>query len=162
MNSLISMLILFSLYIPANLTASCWEDFPWGKSEGSTVKQEWIKTTVMSGLTSYVEIQNIDGGLVKTQYVFLNSNLVKLVMTIHSTVYPIKQQAELLWGACFEYLGPAPYDDLFHTTTWNREDLDTWAVAGRKGNLLWISAGYIPTRSILLKAIGEGKLQLIY
>lgn len=60
-----SVLFFIALIIPFNLKASCWEDYRWGKSEMSTVKDDWIKTNVMSGLISYVEIQNIDGGQVK-------------------------------------------------------------------------------------------------
>ena len=36
MNLLISALILLSLNIPADLSASCWEDYPWGKPEKTT------------------------------------------------------------------------------------------------------------------------------
>ena len=162
MNLLISALILLSLYIPADLSASCWEDYPWGKSEKTTVEQDWIKTIVMSWLTSYVEIQNIDGVQIKTQYIFLNSYLAQIARTIHSTAYSLKQQADLLWGPCYNTLGPSEVAEYLNTSNWIREDLNTWAVAGRKGNLLWISAGYIPARSILLDTIGEAKLQLIY
>ena len=79
-----------------------------GKSEMTMVKNNWIKTNVMSGLTSYVKIQNIDGGQVKTQYIFLNGNLVELVMTVHSIIYSLIEQNEMLCGPSFEFIGPEP------------------------------------------------------
>ena len=62
MRIIIFVLFVFSIITPSKLNASCWEGYPWGKSEITTVESDWIKTIVMSELTSYVAIQNIDGG----------------------------------------------------------------------------------------------------
>ena len=157
---LISALILSSLYAPEKLSASCWDDYPWGKSESTSVKPDWILTSTLSGFNSYVEIQKIDGGQINTQFVFLKGELVQIAMTIRSLVYSDEQLANLLWDPCNKILGPSSLVGNFYN--WNRKDLNTWAAAGAKGNLLWVMALYEPFSNTIFSAIGNGDIQLIY
>ena len=104
--------IIFFIYlfmIPLHISASCWGEYPWGKSEITTVNNEWIKTIIKRGFTSYVEIQDIDGGQVKTQYVFLNCEFVQVVRTIYSIILSDKQLASVLWDPCIKFLGSPSY-----------------------------------------------------
>ena len=157
---LISDLILLSLYAPEKLSASCWDDYPWGKSESTSVQPDWILTSALSGFNSYVEIQKIDGGQINTQYVFLKGELVQIAMTIRSLVYSDERLADLLWIPCNKILGPASLIGDFYN--WNRKDLNTWAAAGVKPNLIWVMALYEPKSNTIFSAIGEGDIQLIY
>ena len=135
MGILKSALFFLVLIIPLNLSASCWEDYPWGKSESTSVKPDWILTSALSEFNSYVEIQKIDGGQINTQYVFLKGELVQIAMTIRSIVYSDEQLANLLWNPCNKILGPSSLVGNFYN--WNRKDLNTWAAAGVKANLIW-------------------------
>lgn len=110
MSILKSALFFLVLIIPLNLSASCWEDYPWGKSESTSVKPDWILTSALSEFNSYVEIQKIDGGQINTQYVFLKGELVQIAMTIRSIVYSDEQLANLLWNPCNKILGPSSLD----------------------------------------------------
>lgn len=160
MNILISVLILFSLYDPVISIASCWEDYPWGKAELSTVQPNWILTSSKGGFTSYVENQIIDGGQINTQYVFLKSELVQIAMTVRSIVYSDEQLANLLWNPCNKILGPSSLVGNFYN--WDRKDLNTWAAAGVKANLIWVMALYEPKSNTIFSAIGNGEIPSIY
>ena len=160
MSILKSALFFLVLIIPLNLSASCWEDYPWGKSESTSVKPDWILTSALSEFNSYVEIQKIDGGQINTQYVFLKGELVQIAMTIRSIVYSDEQLANLLWNPCNKILGPASLIGDFYN--WNRKDLNTWAAAGVKPNLIWVMALYEPKSNTIFSAIGDGDIQLIY
>ena len=157
---LISDLILLSLYAPEKLSASCWDDYPWGKSESTSVQPDWILTSALGGFNSYVEIKKIDGGQINTQYVFLKGELVQIARTIRSIVYSDEQLANLLWNPCNKILGPSSLVGNFYN--WNRKDLKTWAAAGVKGNLIWVMALYEPDSNTIFGAIGDGDIQLIY
>lgn len=160
MSILKSALFFLVLIIPLNLSASCWEDYPWGKSESTSVKPDWILTSALSEFNSYVEIQKIDGGQINTQYVFLKGELVQIAMTIRSIVYSDEQLANLLWNPCNKILGPSSLVGNFYN--WNRKDLNTWAAAGVKANLIWVMALYEPKSNTIFSAIGDGDIQLIY
>ena len=153
-------LFIFTLTIPVNSIASCWEDYPWGKAELSTVQPDWILASSKGGFTSYVEIQIIDGGQINTQYVFLKSELVQIAMTVRSIVYSDEQLANLLWNPCNKILGPSSLVGNFYN--WNRKDLNTWAAAGVKANLIWVMALYEPKSNTIFGAIGEGDIPSIY
>ena len=81
-------------------------------------------------------------------------------MTIRSIVYSDEQLANLLWDPCNKILGPASFIGDFYN--WNRKDLNTWAAAGVKGNLIWVMALYEPESNTIFSAIGNGDIQLIY
>ena len=153
-------LFVYVLIIPLNSIASCWEDYPWGKAELSTVQPDWILTNSKGGFTSYVEIQIIDGGQINTQYVFLKGELVQIAMTVRSIVYSEEQLASLLWNPCNKILGPSSLVGNFYN--WNRKDLNTWAAAGMKAKLIWVMALYEPKSNTIFSAIGDGVIQLIY
>ena len=157
---IISALILSSLYAPEKLSASCWDDYPWGKSESTSVKPDWILTSARSGFVSYIEVQKIEGGQLNTQYVYLKGELVQIAKTIRSIIYSDEQLAKILWDPCTRILGSASLIGDFYN--WNRKDLKTWAAAGANGNLLWVMAMYEPFSTTIFGAIGDGDIQLIY
>lgn len=160
MKILVSVLILFSVYFPMKLSASCWEDYPWSKIESTSVKPDWILTSALNGFVSYIEVQKIEGGQLNTQYVYLKGELVQIAKTIRSIFYSDEQLAKILWDPCTQNLGPASLIGDFYN--WNRKDLKTWAAAGIKGNLLWVMAMYEPYSNTIFSAIGNGDIQLIY
>ena len=102
------LVILLTILLTPSLDthASCWKDYPWGISESSAVKRDWVRTEVSSTIKSYLEVQRIDGGQIKVQYVFLNGGLVQISMTVYSIYIPREQLADMIWGPCFENLGP--------------------------------------------------------
>ena len=153
-------LFIYVLIIPINSSASCWDDYPWGKTESTIVKPDWLLTSALGGFTSYVEVQKIDGGQINTQYVFLNGKLVQIAMTVRSIIYLDEHLANLLWNPCNKILGPSSLVGNFYN--WNRKDLNTWAAAGMKGDLLWVMALYEPKSNTIFSAIGTGDIQLIY
>ena len=159
-NILISALIIFVLIKPTKIFASCWEDYPWGRAELSTVQPYWILASSKGGFTSYVEIKIIDGGQIKTQYVFLKSELVQIAMTVRSIFYSDEQLANLLWTPCNKILGLSSLVGNFYN--WNRKDLSTWAAAGVKGNLFWVMALYEPYSNTIFGGIGKGDIPSIY
>lgn len=156
------LIVLITILLTPSLDthASCWKNYPWGVSESTTVKQEWVRTEVSSTIRSYLEVQRIDGGQIKVQYVFLNGRLVQISMTVYSIYIPRERLVDMIWGPCFENLGPA--STLSGASNWMRKDLDTWAVAGIKNDLLFVLAEYIPAFSTLINAQTSGRLQLIY
>ena len=160
MSTLKLVLFFIVLIIPFNLKASCWEDYPWGKIESTSVKPDWILTSALNGFVSYIEVQKIEGGQLNTQYVYLKGELVQIAKTIRSIIYSNEQLAKILWDPCNKNLGTASYIGNFYN--WNRKDLKTWAAAGVKGNLLWVMALYEPFSNTIFSAIGNGEIQLIY
>ena len=156
------LIVLLTILLTPSLDthASCWKDYPWGISESSAVKRDWVRTEVSSTIKSYLEVQRIDGGQIKVQYVFLNGSLVQISMTVYSIIISRERLADMIWGSCFENLGPA--STLGGASNWMRKDLDTWAVAGIKNDLLFVLAEYIPAFSTLIDAQTSGRLQLIY
>lgn len=157
---IISVFTFLSLNTPVNLSASCWEEYPWGKIESTSIKPDWILTSALSGFVSYIEVQKIEGGQLNTQYVYLKGELVQIAKTIRSIIYSDEQLAKILWDPCTRILGSASLIGDFYN--WNRKDLKTWAAAGAKGNLLWVMAMYEPFSNTIFGAIGNGDIQLIY
>lgn len=156
------LIVLLTILLTPSLDAqaSCWKDYPWGISESTAVKRDWVRTEVSSTIKSYLEVKRIDGGQIKVQYVFLNGGLVQISMTVYSINISRDRLADMIWGPCFENLGQA--STLGGASNWMRKDLNTFAVAGIKNDLFFVLAEYIPAFSTLIDAQTSGRLQLIY
>jgi len=133
----------------------------WGTSESKIVQSDWIKTKISQNVSSYLQINDIPGGRVYRQTVFINHKLVSVdVKTYSSKIEKEKQIALITDPVYYKYGGPKA--SKAGGLIWNLGKYDTIIFTDAKDGGYWISSTKKSVANRIYELIGQGKLQLIY
>ena len=141
---ILALLLFFMLFFPFDSIASCWDGFDGNTKEKTFVKPDWVKTQVSKTITAYLEVEEIYGGLIQRQWLFIDDKLFRFEMSIFSIALPSNAQKNIIWGPCYDKLG-APNRralSLGHLS-WIRPDFGITASGGFKNESYWVQAMYI-------------------